>query len=201
MKKTKTESEKIHNNVGRWTLDVGREKRPCVFLDRDGTIIDELGYLGDPEGVRLYPGAGRALAGLCDAGYLLIIVTNQSGIARGYFSHEAATAVNLEVNRQLRNEGVKVAGIYFCPHMPDGKCSCRKPAAGMIRRAEFDLGVDPGSSWVVGDTDMDVRLGLNAGLKTILVRTGKENKGDIPLGTLAAADLAEAAGIILEECN
>ncbi len=185
-------------DIGRWTLDVGREKRPCVFLDRDGTIIDELGYLGDPQGVRLYPGAGKALARLCTAGYLLIIVTNQSGIARGYFTLGAAAAVNVELVRQLRGVDAEVAGVYFCPHMPDAECSCRKPAVDMVRRSEYDLGVDLDSSWVVGDTAMDVSMGLNSGLNPILVMTGKDDKGDVPPGTTVAADLAEAAEIILE---
>jgi len=198
MSKNKSESNILNHDVGRWTLDVGPEKRPAVFLDRDGTIIDELGYLGDPDKVVLYPGVHDALMLLKEAGYLLLIVTNQSGIARGYFSLEDSVAVNLKLLQILSDLGVALDGFYFCPHLPDDGCPCRKPAPGMVQKAETDFNINLSNSWIIGDTDKDVLLGYEAGIRPLLVKTGKQDKGTVPLGVPAMADLREAARHIME---
>ncbi len=199
MSKNKSESNILNDGVGRWSLGVGPEKRPAVFLDRDGTIIDELGYLGDPDKVVLYPGVHDALMLLKEAGYLLLIVTNQSGIARGYFSLEDAVAVNLKLLQILSDLGVALDGFYFCPHLPDDGCPCRKPAPGMVQMAEADFNVDLPNSWIIGDTDKDVLLGPEAGVRSLLVKTGKQDKGVVPSGVPVVTDLNEAARYILEE--
>jgi histidinol-phosphate phosphatase family protein len=175
-----------------------RNSRPAIFLDRDGTIIDEVGYLGDPEKINFYPGAIEAMKELQDAGYLLIVVTNQSGIGRGYFCEETAAAVNFSMLNKLREQGVVISATYFCPHHPDAQCRCRKPDTLMAERATRDLGVDIGRSWMIGDTARDVIMGGASGLKTALVETGKANKGDLPDGTFRIQDLPTAAAHILE---
>ncbi len=199
MSKNKSESNILNRDVGRWTLDIGREKRPAVFLDRDGTIIDELGYLGDPDKVVLYPEVHDALISLNEAGYLLIVVTNQSGVARGYFTLEEALGVNSKMARMLADLGADIHGIYFCPHLPDAGCPCRKPAPGMVQKAETDFNVDLANSWIIGDMDKDVLLGSEAGIRPLLVNTGKQDKGTVPSSVPAVADLQEAARYILEE--
>ncbi len=192
------ESNILNHDVGRWTLNVEPEKRPAVFLDRDGTLIDELEYLGDPDKVVLYPGVHDALINLNKAGYLLIVVTNQSGVARGYFTLEDALAVNYKMVRMLADLGAKIHGIYFCPHLPDDGCPCRKPAPGMVQKAETDFNVDLANSWIIGDTDKDVLLGPEAGVRSLLVKTGKQDKGVVPSGVPVVTDLNEAARYILE---
>ena len=103
------------------------KKSPAVFIDRDGTIIDDIGYLGDPGGVSFYPGIPEALKKLKDMGYLLVVITNQSGIGRGFFDEETAIAVNFATLKKLRGRGVTVDAIYYCPHHPRDNCRCRKP--------------------------------------------------------------------------
>jgi len=175
-----------------------RDPRPAIFLDRDGTIIDEIGYLGEPEKVYFYPGAVEAMKKLQDAGYLLIVVTNQSGIGRGFFSEETAAAVNISMLNKLLEQGVVVSATYFCPHHPDAQCRCRKPETLMAERATRDLGVDATQSWMIGDTARDVVMGDASGLQTALVETGKADKGDLPDGTFRIQDLSMAAAYILE---
>ncbi len=189
----------MHDGVGLWSLGIGPDKRPAIFLDRDGTILDELGYLGDPDKVVLYPRVQDALMLLREAGYLLLIVTNQSGIARGYFSLEDSIAVNLKMIRILSELGAVIDGVYFCPHLPDSGCPCRKPASGMVQKAETDFNVNLEDSWIIGDTDKDALLGSEAGIRPLLVKTGKRDKGAVPSGVPAVADLNEAARYILEE--
>jgi len=172
--------------------------RPTVFLDRDGTFLDDPGYLGDPEGIRFLPGAVEAMRELIEGGFRLIVVTNQSGIGRGYFSEEQALAVNLKMTRMLSDEGVRLEGIYFCAHHPDARCQCRKPGTMMVERAMSDFGIETGTSWVVGDVDKDVQLGLKTGLRPILVETGKEEKGEIPQGVTVVPDLKAAIGVIFK---
>lgn len=173
--------------------------RAAVLLDRDGTILDETGYLGDPGGVTFLDGAVEGMRLLDRAGYILLVVTNQSGIARGYFQEEDALAVNLRMAQELGAKGVKLDGIYHCPHHPDDQCACRKPAAGMLERAACDFGLDPGKCWVVGDTDRDVQMGIAGGLRTVLVLTGKQDKGMVSETVPKAAGLLDAARLILEE--
>jgi D-glycero-D-manno-heptose 1,7-bisphosphate phosphatase len=177
----------------------GAKGRPAVFLDRDGTIIDDIGYLDDPRGISFYPGVPEALKSLQDRGYLLVVITNQSGIGRGFFDEETALAVNLAMLKILNEKGVALAAIYYCPHHPGDNCRCRKPELLMVQRAQRDLDIDPSRSWVVGDIDKDVRTGLKAGVRPILVETGKAEKGNVPADVKRSETVVEAARFILEE--
>jgi len=147
-------------------------KRPAVFFDRDGTLIDERGYLGDPSRLRFYPSAVPALRRLQKAGFLLVVVSNQSGVARGYFSLDDMNKVNARFLKILRGAGVRMAGTYFCPHAPDGGCACRKPRPGMPRRAARELNIDLKKSFMVGDQARDMELARAIGATGLLVMTG-----------------------------
>lgn len=174
-------------------------RRPAVFLDRDGTLIDDVGYLADPEGISFYPGIPEALKKLTDRGFLIVVITNQSGIGRGFFIEEKALAVNHSMLGMLRAEGVSLSAIYYCPHRPEDNCRCRKPELLMVNRALEDLNIDGNRSWVVGDVDKDVWTGIKAGLKPILVETGKSDKGEIPVNVRRCETVVEAVEIILAE--
>lgn len=146
--------------------------RPFVALDRDGTIIVERNYLSDPAQVELIPGAGRALRLMADLGYRLVLVTNQSGVARGYFDLDSIDRVHARLRALLLAYGVRLDAMYFCPHMPDATCACRKPKPGLLMRAAADLDLDLGRGAVIGDNVCDVELGQALCLPTFLVRTG-----------------------------
>jgi len=150
------------------------ETRPAVFLDRDGTVIREKNYLADPEGVVLLPGVAEALRLLAEAGFALVVVTNQSGIARGLYGLEDYHAVAKRLDEELGRQGVEVDSTYFCPHHPDftGPCECRKPGTGMYVQAEKHLGLDLSASFYVGDREKDVLPARELGGRGILVRTG-----------------------------
>jgi len=175
--------------------------RRAVFLDRDGTLIEEAHYLADPDRVRLVAGAAEALERLRTAGYALILVTNQSGIARGIYSAEDYHAVAARLDEVLEQSGVPVDGTYYCMHHPDhtGPCDCRKPGTGMYERAARELGLDPAASWYVGDKVTDVLPAQALGGKGVLVRTGygRDHEEHLPVGVVAVDDLAEAAALIL----
>jgi D-glycero-D-manno-heptose 1,7-bisphosphate phosphatase len=175
--------------------------RPAVFLDRDGTLIQEAHYLADPDRVRLIAGAAGALERLRAAGYALVLVTNQSGIARGIYSAEDYHAVAARLDEVLEQSGVPVDGTYYCMHHPDysGPCDCRKPGTGMYERAARELGLDPAASWYVGDKVTDVLPAEALGGKGVLVRTGygQDHEKHLPLGVVAVDDLAAAAALIL----
>ncbi|WOJ89106.1 HAD family hydrolase [Methylocapsa polymorpha] len=145
---------------------------PAIFLDRDGTIIVEKNYLGDPDQVVLLDGAVDGLRALSSHSFPLVIVSNQSGVGRGYFSLEQARAVERRLGELLTHEGIAIAGWYMCPHAPDEECSCRKPLPGMIRAAVHDLDLDPARSFVIGDKRSDIDLASAVGATGILVTTG-----------------------------
>lgn len=152
---------------------------PAVFLDRDGTIIDEVGYLDRPERVELYPFSSTAIRALNRAGFRVIMVTNQSGIARGFFDEPMVHAIHAHMATLLAAGGAHLDAYYYCPHHPDGHvvpyggaCQCRKPGRGMVDRAVEEFGIDPARSFTVGDRWLDVRLAQNTGGRGILVRTG-----------------------------
>jgi D-glycero-D-manno-heptose 1,7-bisphosphate phosphatase len=150
------------------------DDRPAraVFLDRDGVVLVEKHYLSDPAGVELMPGAAAAMARLQRAGYLLIGISNQSGIGRGRFTLDDHAAVMTRLDEILASAGVAFDGFYFCPHAPGDGCACRKPAPGLLEEAARSFSWDPTASWLVGDKASDVELGLAAGLRAALVRTG-----------------------------
>lgn len=158
-------------------------KCKAVFLDRDGTLNREVNYLHRVEDLRLLPGAAEAVGMLNQAGYKVIIITNQSGIARGYFNVEDMVKVNDEISRRLKRKGAHIDRVYFCPHYPEGKietysfqCGCRKPADGMFSRAALENDIDMKKSFAIGDRIRDLQPAMNLGCKGILVMTGHGEK-------------------------
>jgi D-glycero-D-manno-heptose 1,7-bisphosphate phosphatase len=143
-----------------------------VLLDRDGTLNVERHYLSDPDQLELLPNVGAALARLRALGCGLVVVTNQSGIGRGYFDRDAVDRVHARLRELLAQFGVRLDGIYLCPHGPSEHCQCRKPLPGMVEQAVADFGFDPKDAFVIGDKEADINLGRAVGAKTILVRTG-----------------------------
>jgi histidinol-phosphate phosphatase family protein len=151
-------------------------KKPAVFLDRDGTIIFDRNYLSRPEQVKLYARAAESINKLRKAGFKIIVVTNQSGIARGMFTEEDLAKVNKKFISLLKEGGSKIDALYYCPHIDEDKCSCRKPLAGMVFRAAKEHDIDLEKSYTVGDSIRDYLLGFNAGAKGIMVLTGHGKK-------------------------
>lgn len=158
-----------------------------VFLDKDGTLIQDVPYNVDPDQIRLAPFAGRALRTLAEHGHPVVVVSNQSGVARGYFPESALEAVRERITTLCRGFGVELAGFYYCPHHPDGsvsdlavECDCRKPADGMLRTAAADLGVRLDDCWMVGDILDDIEAGKRAGCRTVLIDNGNETEWRLP---------------------
>lgn len=149
--------------------------RPAAFLDRDGTLTRNRAgvYVTRPEQLKLYARTPAALRMLAAKGYRLVVVTNQSGVARGYMSLETAKKINYKLVRDLRREGVKLDSVYLCPHGPSDKCGCRKPAPGLINEAASDRPVDMKRSFVAGDKECDLLLARRAGIRGCLVLTGQ----------------------------
>jgi D-glycero-D-manno-heptose 1,7-bisphosphate phosphatase len=175
----------------------------AVFLDRDGTIIEDVHYLADPGDIAFLPGAIEALRMLAAAGYRLVVATSQSGIARGLYSVEQYRTIEARMEELLRMHGLELDGVYFCPHHPDltGPCECRKPGTGMFRDAERNLGIDLTRSVYVGDRLRDVVPALELGGVGILVGTGSGEAAtaQIPEGIEVVPDLREAAHSIVEK--
>ena len=177
---------------------------PAIFLDRDGTIIEEKDYLRRPEDVVIFPGAAAALRRLADAGFKLFIVSNQSGVGRGYFTLDDVATVNARLAADLARESVRFEKIYIAPEAPDQPSRGRKPSPQFLFDARDEFGIDLKESYIVGDKQIDLECGSNAGVKqSILVRTGYGKKTE-QLGFAALAsviivdDLAAAADRILE---
>lgn len=174
--------------------------RAAVFLDRDGTLIAEREYLSDPGGVVFLPGAVAALAVLQQSGFALVLVTNQSGIGRGRYGVTAFQAVQERIERELAAAGIRLDGVYYCPHAPEDGCDCRKPGLALFLRAANELGVDlPASVWI-GDRLRDVEPAAAFGGRAILVRTGYGDQEAVraAAGVEVAADLAGAAERLVE---
>jgi histidinol-phosphate phosphatase family protein len=180
----------------------------AVFLDKDGTLIEDVPYNVDPALIRLGPGAREGLPLLHQRGYRLFVVSNQPGVAHGYFPESALAAVADRLRELLAGLGLPLAGFSYCPHHPNGQrapfavaCDCRKPAPGMIARAAEAHGLDLARSWMVGDILDDIQAGRAAGCRTVLIDNGNETEWVLtpdrrPHHT--AADLAEAARIIVD---
>jgi rfaE bifunctional protein nucleotidyltransferase chain/domain len=171
---------------------------PAVFLDRDGTINEHVDYLSHPDQFSLIPGVLEALQILQNAGYYLVVTTNQPGIGLGYFSREDLYAVNRKFMKLLSASGVRLDKFYFCPHSEAEGCNCRKPAIGMIQRACQELPIQLEHSFVVGDTTLDLQFAKNAGVHSVLVETGmggKDGRFEAKPGH-TARNLLEAAKII-----
>jgi UDP-N-acetylmuramoyl-tripeptide--D-alanyl-D-alanine ligase len=146
----------------------------AVFLDRDGVINKEVNYLSDPRDFKFIKGSIEALKILTQKNYMLIVITNQAGIARGYFSEEILKIIHNKMIKILKKNSVELTDIYYCPHHPEftGPCDCRKPKPGMILKAKLDYNINLSESYIVGDTLIDIETGEVAGCKTVLVLTG-----------------------------
>ncbi len=174
--------------------------RPAVFLDRDGTIIEDLHYLRDPARVRLLPGAGQAVARLTAAGLPVVIVTNQSGIGRGYYSEADFLAVQARVEELVEAAGGTILATYHCPHEParDPPCDCRKPEPGLFLRAAREHDIDLGQSFWIGDRLRDLAPGLTyGGTCYLIVRSNIDETGDVPSGVAVVDSLGQAVDHLL----
>jgi D-glycero-D-manno-heptose 1,7-bisphosphate phosphatase len=183
---------------------------PAVFLDRDGTLIEEVGYLDRPERVQLYPWAVDAIRAINRAAIPIVLITNQSGVARGFFTEAVVDEVHRHIARLLEAGGARIDAYYYCPHHRDGSvaryavaCECRKPGRGLVDRAVRELRIEPAHSFTIGDRWLDVELARNIGGRGVLVRTGygADEERRAPVGLAADAvvnNLVEAASWILE---
>ena len=187
-------------------------KRPAVFIDRDGTISEEVGYINHPSRFRVFPYTANAIKLLNDRGWLAIVVTNQAGVARGYFSENMIELVHENLRHELREQGARVDAIYYCAHHPTvgeppyrQECDCRKPKPGLVTRATKDLDIALDQSWMIGDRYGDIELAHNAGLHSALVLSGYgrgewENQSSLwqYQPDLVAENLLEAVKSILQ---
>lgn len=182
----------------------------AVFLDRDGTLNEDPGYLGDPCKLKLFPDVGEALSLLKNKNnFLLIVVSNQSGVARGLITEEEVVMVNQEINTKLAEFNVKIDAFYYCPFHPEFNsekdCECRKPSPSMILNAAIEHNIDLSSSYIVGDSAADIMAGKNAGIKTVLVKSGYgketfsilQNENNFP--SFVAENLNEASKFIIND--
>jgi len=181
----------------------------CVFLDRDRTIIEDPGYLTDPDAVKLLPGVELALRSLAQVGFKLIVVTNQSAIARGLLTEDGLEQIHDEMRRQLSQRGVELDAVYYCPYHPEGtvekytrvSADC-KPSPGMLLKASKDLQIEMSESWMVGDSPRDIEAGQRAGCRTIRVRhkgDGASEQDEDVQADFTVRNLVDAARVILRE--
>jgi D-glycero-D-manno-heptose 1,7-bisphosphate phosphatase len=180
----------------------------AIFLDKDGTLLDDVPYNIDPQRMVLSKNAGEGLRLLVRLGYQLIVVSNQSGIARGFFGEEAMKKVEQRLVELLLDQGVNLHAFYYCPHLPYGpieayrkECDCRKPAPGMLKQAAAEHGIDLDASWMIGDILDDVEAGNRAGCRTILLDNGNETEWQISMQRkphYMAPDLYAAARIVAQ---
>jgi D-glycero-D-manno-heptose 1,7-bisphosphate phosphatase len=179
---------------------------PAVFFDKDGTLVENLPYNVDPSRITLAPGALEAASMLHARGFLIAVITNQAGVALGRFEERALLAVQERLRELLAGAGVHLAGMYWCPHHPDGvvpryavECSCRKPHAGLLWRAAREHDIDLARSWMIGDILDDVEAGRRAGCRTVLLDNGHETQwriSSLRLPHMVAPGLAFAARAI-----
>lgn len=183
------------------------ESRKAIFIDKDGTLIPDIPYNVDPKKITLSAKAADGLSKLQNSGFLLVIITNQSGVARGFFEEKELEAVRLKIETLLSVAQIDLSGFYFCPHHPDGiiseyaiNCKCRKPSNGLFVKAAKELSIDLSQSWMIGDILNDVEAGNKAGCKSILLNNGNETEwknGNHREPTYIAEDISQAADFIL----
>ena len=179
--------------------------RRFVLLDRDGTLIVERHYLSDPRQVELLANAANGLRHMQEIGLGLVVITNQSGIGRGFFDEAQLHLIHQRMNELLEAEGIALDALYFCPHLPEDNCSCRKPRTGLIELASRELGFDPKDCFVIGDKACDVELGQRVGATTFLVCTGygtQEITNEIISPDYVVDDLwnaAQAIGLMIDD--
>lgn len=170
-------------------------KRKAVFVDRDGTINVDLTYISDPNLIEVYRGVTEGLRMLSNAGYLLIVVTNQSGISRGLYTHGTVAAIHQRLREILARGGVSIDGFFYCPHTPEDACDCRKPRTGLLVRAEKLFNIDMARSAIIGNSEGDVEAGRKLGLFTVLVH--QPHFTTAPSGTKTASNAdAQAPGFV-----
>lgn len=177
-------------------------ERPFVMLDRDGTINVGYDYLSDPNQVELIPGAAQGLREMRKMGFGLVIITNQSGIARGFFDLSRLDLIHQRLCGLLGGEGIQLDGIYVCPHHPDDHCACRKPQTALVRQAARELGFDPIRSFFIGDQISDMMLGQAVGATTLLVVPGNGSQlasKSTAFANYVVEDLCEAAYVIRQK--
>lgn len=155
-------------------IEKGVFARKAVFIDRDDTLVKDVPYCSRPEDLKLFPGVGRSIRDLNNAGYLVILVTNQSGVARGLFTIDMLGKIHDKLRAEIAQDGGKIDAIYFCPHHPDEKCQCRKPQIGLIHQATQDFDIDIAGSFVIGDSEHDVEMGRRAGCHTFRVAADQD---------------------------
>jgi D,D-heptose 1,7-bisphosphate phosphatase len=172
---------------------------PAVFLDRDGTLIHDADYCSDPNQVKIFDGVREALRKLKERGYKIIVITNQSGIGRGFFTVDQYRAVEAEVSRQIGPDLIDAT--YFCPDAPGKPSKCRKPAPGMVLQASREHDIDLGRSFLIGDKEIDAECAHNAGVRAIRVRTGFDKMTDGSCADFVAEDLPAAVEIILNNAG
>ncbi|HZD74437.1 MAG TPA: HAD family hydrolase [Actinomycetota bacterium] len=179
-------------------------RRAAVFLDRDGTLVEEVPYLHEPELVRLVPGARAALRELAAAGFALVVVTNQAGVAKGYYGEEAVGRVHRRLRELLAAGGVTLDGVWYCPHHPEGAvprlarpCRCRKPGPGMLEAAAAELGLDLPASYLIGNHPTDAGAARAGGVTPLLVTTEQAAGRPAPEDVPSFGSLVEAAAAIL----
>jgi D-glycero-D-manno-heptose 1,7-bisphosphate phosphatase len=186
-------------------------KKPAVFLDRDGTINEDTGYLTRPEDLILYPWAAEAIRLINDAGFTTVVITNQGGVAHGLCSEETIRSINEKMIDDLAQVGARIDAVYYCPHHPHGSdnfytvvCNCRKPQPGMLRQAAEEHGLSLEESYVIGDKTTDIEAALNVGATPVLVLTGYGDRsrrmlaeeGGLP--EIVSATILEAVNRILD---
>ena len=171
-----------------------------VFLDRDGTIIVDKGYVHKKKDLEFLPNAVKGMKKLQNSGYRLIIASNQSGIGRGYFSKEDYFDFRHYMDEKLRKNKVSITAEYFCPHVPEDNCDCRKPRIGMLEKAARIFNLNLRECWMIGDSERDIQAGKSAGCRTIQILIGEE-KTSLILPDFTARDLLEAADYILGNKN
>lgn len=186
-------------------------KRKAIFLDKDGTLIPDVPYNVNPDLITLQPGVIEGLQLLKENGYIFAVISNQAGVARGYFKYNELKKVKEKLNLLLNKEKIQIDEYYFCPHYPSGKvaeysisCNCRKPEPGMILQAAKDLHIDTKKSWMIGDILNDVEAGNKAGCKTILLDLGNETEwteGPFRKPTFITSDFLHAARFICNNFN
>ncbi|MFQ5879397.1 MAG: D-glycero-alpha-D-manno-heptose-1,7-bisphosphate 7-phosphatase [Dehalococcoidia bacterium] len=164
----------------------------AVFLDRDGTINRDVSYCSRPQEVALLPGVAQAIRAFNRLGLKVVVITNQSGVARGYFDEAMLAQIHIEMERRLAAQGARIDAIYYCPHHPDDGCPCRKPGTALAWRAARELEIDVASSWVVGDAVTDVAMGRRLGCRTILLTSSGESPS-AATADLLVPDLGAAA--------
>jgi len=173
-------------------------KQKAVFLDRDGTINRDVNYCRTVEAFEILPGVPEAIKQLNRHGFKVIVITNQSGVARGYFTEKELAEIHRYMQAELLKAGARIDAVYYCPHHPDENCDCRKPQPKMILQAVHEYNIDTGLSYMIGDDPKDVAAGKNAGCKTILL-TGEQSGYGQTAADYEAANLLEAAKWIISQ--